>query len=202
MDVLIYIIKLTSLLLTFFSLSFSQRDIAIKFLEHFNVKYASISAEEYEAMYRRATNITDHNLNLQNEANEKLRDEIGKLLSRAKTINLNDSDANVKRQFRMLLTSMTASNRSVANRVSEILTNMENIYNTGSVPSNPKIKSIKVDGITELSLDGYLRDIMTMSNDTDELLYAWKAWRDAVGPKVRYVGHVLYHFYHPNPIIM
>lgn len=163
----------------------SQKEKALKFLTYFNEKYAILAFDEYEAMYRRATNITADNLKRQIIANNKKRVEEAKLIQAASEINISDSSVDVKRQFKMILKTMTSSNESVARRVSEILTEMENHFNTGRVKRDPKIIKRFADDVTNLTVDEHLRDIMATSSDTNELLYAWKAWRDAVGPKVR-----------------
>ena len=42
-----------------------------------------------------------------------------------------------------------------------------------------------------MKLGKHLHAIMAASNDSQELLYVWKGWRDAVGPKVRMLLELL-----------
>ena len=50
-------------------------------------------------------------------------------------------------------------------------------YSTAKVPAK--------DGGRPLDLDPDLVKIMSESRDYDELLWAWKGWRDAVGPAIK-----------------
>ena len=60
--------------------------------------------------------------------------------------------------------------------MTELISNMEGIYSTGKVEDD--------DG-TELVLEPDLWNIMATTRDYDRLQFAWKGWRDAVGPKLR-----------------
>ena len=61
--------------------------------------------------------------------------------------------------------------------MSEAENKMENAYASAKVKSH--------DGKSDLALDPDLEKILQTSHDYDELLWVWKAWRDAVGPKVK-----------------
>ena len=55
---------------------------------------------------------------------------------------------------------------------------MVTIYNTGKVCT-------KEDTHKCLPLEPDLEDIMAKSRDPAQLLWAWKGWRDATGPKIK-----------------
>jgi len=93
----------------------------------------------------------------------------------------------VKRQFDFILTTSEPKDENVLKEYLKVATEMENIYSVGTIKYDPNIiKSITVeDGTTRLSLDKHLHDILAKSQDPEELLYVWKGWRDAVGPKLK-----------------
>lgn len=176
------------LLLFFFLIpSDAQQDAAVKFMKSYNDTFTPLYSESAEAAFRKATNITDINSKIQDMASEKVREKLKTLREQAKEVNLTGADDGVKRQFKLLLTTASSSNVSVANRASAVGTKMENIYGTATIPNDPTIiKTISVNSdVKELNVNSHLEEIMSKSNDTAELLYVWKAWRDATGPKLR-----------------
>lgn len=168
-------------------LSSAQKDAALQFLQSYRDNFIPLYSENSEAMFRKATNITDSNSELQEITAAKVREKMNTLREDAHKINLTNADDNTKRQFKLLLNTMSSSNASVASRASEVGTKMANIYGTATIPHDPEIvKTIKTDDdVHELSVTTHLEEIMAKSNDTNELLYAWKSWRDATGPKIR-----------------
>ena len=62
-------------------------------------------------------------------------------------MNLTGADSKVRRQFDLIFSTMSTSNSSVARRITEISTEMEDIYSTGRIVNDPMIvKSIQPDG--------------------------------------------------------
>lgn len=60
---------------------------------------------------------------------------------------------------------------------------MTNIYSTAKIcPYSKQDCSLDTDG---LSLEPGIESILSSSTDYDELVYAWKSWRDATGAKMR-----------------
>ena len=170
-----------------FSSSSSQKENAVKFLHDYNTNFVPFFKSITEAIWKQAINITNHNSKLRNEAKMKLTEEMTKLREDASKIDLTDADEDTKRQFRMLLTSKTSSNKTISKQLTEIGTAMSNIYSTGTISYDSNIiKSISIKGrVRKLRLSKHLIGIMAKSNNSDELLYVWKSWRDSVGPRVK-----------------
>merc|ERR1712023_165073 len=105
----------------------------------------------------------------------------------ASQINLKGASNDTKRQFRMLSETKQSDNKTVIEEMSKIGTAMSTVYNTASIPYDPKIiKSIKVEeGTKELRLDKHLHKVLASSDDPQERLYVWKQWRDQTGRKVK-----------------
>ena len=173
--------------LIFLQFAYAQKQAAIDFLKFYNTEIGELGYPASDAAFRKATNITDVNSKIAEEESIKFSKLYKEIRKNASRIYLNESDDDTKRQFHLLLMTMTSDNPNVVKNATTVATSMENIYSTGRVPYDPKIvKSIKVDaGTTSLSLDKHLVEIMKSSTNPTELLYAWRGWRDAVGPKLK-----------------
>ncbi|XP_022084562.1 angiotensin-converting enzyme-like [Acanthaster planci] len=85
-------------------------------------------------------------------------------------------DPSIKRQFMLLLRGGYLNDRAKRENMTRIANEMENIYGKGTV--------CRENGEC-LTLEPDLEDLMANKRDYDELLWAWKGWRDAVGRKIR-----------------
>jgi len=183
-------------LVCFLSYSNSQKQDALNFLKSYNAEAPQYSWSINEASWKAATNITQHNSDKEGEEWLRYSKYMREQRTKARSINIKDVglDESSLRQFKLLLQTMTSSNDSVTRAALKVGSSMSSIYSTGAVPMDPVIKTVKATkGI--LNLDPHLTEIMRSSQDADELLYAWKGWRDAVGPKLgpKYAEYVRLH---------
>ncbi|XP_066914315.1 angiotensin-converting enzyme-like [Clytia hemisphaerica] len=164
----------------------SSCENATEFLADYNANVAQKGYNSSQASWVKATNITTHNSKLSNAASKAYSDMAKKYRTRAKAVNMTGATADERRQFKLLLMTMTSSNASVVDSILEIGSNMENIYSEGCIPYDATImKSVDPKGKTCLSLDNYLNPTLAKSRDPKELLYIWEEWRKATGPKLK-----------------
>jgi len=184
MDVSVHSLVLLSL---FIALTWGQKDRAQKFLEDYNRDHPAKYTRYAEAFWLHATNLTEHNKQQKIKAQAKMAEHMKLLREEARSIDLTDADDDTRRRFKLFLQTATSDNSSVLEAKNNVHADMTTVYYTATVPYDPKIiKSIKVEeGVTDMKLGKHLHAIMAASNDSQELLYVWKGWRDAVGPKVK-----------------
>ena len=163
----------------------TQQKEAADFLKLYNRVIGKLQFKSSEAEWNNVVNITDHNSMMIEEANEEFSNQVCVL--KKNNIKLEKVDNNTRRQFNLLSMTMASRDQGIVNNISTLGTLMENIFRTGRVPFNRNIvKSINVSyGTTHLSLAKHPTTIMATSTNESELLYAWKGWRDAVGPLLR-----------------
>ena len=149
---------------------------ALAFLKKYN-KEAPIEKRKFmELAWNYATNITDHNSNLKTTGSLVLTAFQNKMRERASKFDVSKLSDDTKRKIKFITSSAITKDKAVLRRMTELISKMEGIYNTGKVEDN--------DG-TELALEPDLWNIMATTRDYDRLQFAWKGWRDAVGPKLR-----------------
>ena len=165
----------------------SKIQTADEFLKDYNEKIGEQSYESSNAAFLKATNITDENSKHAAETSRIFTDIMKSWRKNASLINITNASANTKRQFKLLLTTSTPKSEEIIKDILKAGTELENIYSLGRIPyDEKKVKSINVSNDTTLlSLDKHLHDILAHSRDPEELLYVWKGWRDAVGPKLK-----------------
>ncbi|KAK4880643.1 hypothetical protein RN001_008789 [Aquatica leii] len=90
----------------------------------------------------------------------------------------------VRRQVKLLKElGMSALNDQKYEEFSNLRSTMMNIYSTAKIcPYQKKTCNLQIEG---LSLNPDIENIMATSTNYDELLFTWKAWRDATGPKIK-----------------
>ena len=149
---------------------------ALAFLKKYN-KEAPIEKRKFmELAWNYDTNITDHNSNLKTTGSLVLTAFQNKMRETASKFDVSKLSADTKRQIKSITSSAIPKDKAVLRRMTERISKMERIYSTGKVEDN--------DG-TELALEPDLWNIMATTRDYDRLQFAWKGWRDAVGPKLR-----------------
>ncbi|XP_038076504.1 angiotensin-converting enzyme-like [Patiria miniata] len=84
--------------------------------------------------------------------------------------------SSIKRMFMLLLRGGYLNDREKREKLTKVSNEMENIYGKGTV--------CRESGEC-LALEPDLEDLIATKRDYDELLWAWKGWRDEVGRKVR-----------------
>ena len=164
-----------------------QQKAATDFLRKYNNDINKLVLGATEAAWKNSINITEHNSLLAKGASIEFSNIMKIIRKNASMIKLENVNSDTKRQFSLLLTTMASSNPEIVKNVSTLGSIMANIYSTARVRfNNSIIKSTNVSSeISYLSLDKHLTAIMSSSTNSKELLYAWKGWRDAVGPQLK-----------------
>ncbi|XP_074652367.1 angiotensin-converting enzyme-like isoform X2 [Tubulanus polymorphus] len=152
---------------------------ASTWLNRYDDQAERINFNIVDAAWNYTTNLT--------EANSKIKEKyerIGAEFALAAYVNASEFDwknftnSTLKRMFHFVTNiGFAALNENTKiKKYTEIVTNMETIYATGKVCKSKN---------QCLELEPDLTRTMAESRDYNELLWAWKSWRDAVGPKLR-----------------
>lgn len=131
-----------------------------------------------EASWDYNTNITDHNKQLMLNKNLEMSKHTLEYGKKAREFDYTDfQDEEVKRVLKKLSDiERSALPEEEIIEYNTLLSDMETIYSVAKV--------CREDG-TCLPLEPDLTNILATSRDYDELLFAWKGWRDAAGKKIR-----------------
>ena len=152
----------------------AEEDKALAFLKKFNNE----TQEDYKstvASWNYATNITTQNKELKTNGSLTFSAFYNQMRQNASKFDVGKLSEDTKRQIQFIISTATPTDATVLKKVTELQSSMEGIFSTGKV---------KDDDGTRLQLDPDLYKILT-SRDYDRLLFVWKGWRDAVGPKLR-----------------
>jgi len=162
-------------------------ETATDFLNDYNENISDLGYNVSQAAWIKSTNITTYNSEVYANASRAYTEIISQYRKRAKVVDLSAATQDEKRQLKLLLATMTSSDQNIVKTVIEVGGEMENIYSKGCIQYNATImKSIKTTPDSDcLTLDNYLNTVMAKSRDPKELLYVWKKWRDATGPKLK-----------------
>ncbi|XP_053309980.1 angiotensin-converting enzyme [Spea bombifrons] len=148
------------------------------FLENYT-KTAEVVWNAYtEASWEYNTNITEHNRLIMLDKNLEMSAHTLEYGLQARNYDYSDfRSAETQRLLRKLSEiDKAALPENEQKELNQILSNMETTYSVAKVCKNET---------TCLPLDPDLTEIMAQSRDYDELLFAWKGWRDASGKKIR-----------------
>ena len=149
---------------------------ALEFLKKYNneTRYADYKSTVRSWNY--ATNLTDYNSKLKTNASLAFSEFYKGMRENASKFDVSKLSDDTKRQIQFITSSATPKDEAVLRRVTELESTMEGIYSTGKVKdSNGKMLALNPD----------LYRILATTRDYDRLQFAWKGWRDAVGPKLR-----------------
>ncbi|KAM4692070.1 angiotensin-converting enzyme [Rhinophrynus dorsalis] len=131
-----------------------------------------------EASWAYNTNITDHNKQTMLDKNLAMSAHTLEYGLQARKYDFSDfRNAETQRILRKLSEiDKAALTEDEQKEINKIMSDMETTYSVAKVCRDDK---------TCLPLDPDLTEIMAKSRDYDELLFAWKGWRDASGQKIR-----------------
>jgi len=155
----------------------AEENKALDFLKYFNQEVLQRDYDSNQASWIYATNLTEHNKNLKTKESVKFTLFMQEIRKNASVFDVEKLSVDTKRQITMVRSSASPKSEDDVTKLNDMEGDMEKIYSEGSItdPTNKK----------KLELDPELTDIMRTSRDYDRLLFAWKGWRDAVGPKLR-----------------
>ncbi|XP_072043034.1 angiotensin-converting enzyme-like [Amphiura filiformis] len=147
---------------------------AIEFLNQFNKRAEIIYHQESLAEWNFYINITQHNKNLLTEAKVIKSDFTKEARNNASQFDWSRFSPYVSRQLdKVLHIGDAALTDDKFKEFTEILGTMQYTFTTADV--------CKPDGEC-LNLEPDLYNILAYSRNYDDVVWAWKAWRDAVGP--------------------
>ncbi|NXA93401.1 ACE enzyme, partial [Melanocharis versteri] len=151
---------------------------AKEFLSEYNSTAEEVWSAYTEASWAYNTNITDHNKEIMLEKNLAMSKHTLEYGTRARQFDTSDfQDESVTRILNKLsVIERAALPENELKEYNTLLSDMETTYSVAKVCRENK---------TCHPLDPDLTDIMATSRDYDELLFAWKGWRDASGKKMR-----------------
>ena len=149
---------------------------ALEFLKKYNNETRHADYKSTVRSWNYATNITDYNSKLKTNASLAFSEFYKGMRENASKFDVSKLSDDTKRQIQFITSSATPKDEAVLRRVTELESKMEGIYSTGKVKDS--------DG-KMLALNPDLYRILATTRDYDRLQFAWKGWRDAVGPKLR-----------------
>nr|Q6Q4G4.1 RecName: Full=Angiotensin-converting enzyme; AltName: Full=Dipeptidyl carboxypeptidase I; AltName: Full=Kininase II; AltName: Full=TtACE; Flags: Precursor [Theromyzon tessulatum]AAS57725.1 angiotensin-converting enzyme [Theromyzon tessulatum] len=152
---------------------------AKKWLTTYNDEAGKYIYDATEAEWNYNTNLTDHNLGISIKKSNDLATftEQKAIEANKKFVWKNFTDPLLKREFSKITDIGTASlSDEDFQKMSGLNSDLTKIYSTAKVCNKPNDPSGKC-----YPLDPDLSDIISKSNDLEELTWAWKGWRDASG---------------------
>lgn len=160
--------------------TFSEVDQAAElaakdFLKNYN---DIVPKEDYKtsvASWNYATNLTDHNKAMKTNISLVFSAFYKQMRENATNFDTSKLSADTARQIKFITSTATPKDAETLRKLTELESEMEEIYSTGKVDDKGK----------KLSLNPDLYKILSTERNYDRLLFAWKGWRDAVGPKLR-----------------
>ncbi|XP_066442305.1 angiotensin-converting enzyme isoform X2 [Eleutherodactylus coqui] len=161
----------------------NERD-ADSFLSTYNSTAEVVWNAYTEASWAYNTNLTDYNNKIMLEKNLAMSNHTLQYGLRARNFDYSDfQNPETQRLLRKLSDiDKAALPEDKQRRYNEIVSEMETIYSKAQVCKGDKC----------MPLDPDLTEIMAKSRDYDELLFAWKGWRDSSGKQMRtnYIEYV------------
>jgi len=167
---------------------YGQVEKAKEFLNKYNENIISQIHQHKRFKYKVYSDYTDKNNENFKKADKTFQDIRQSYQKEAADIDLTNLDKYSKRQFRFILSSLTTKDAYVTDNIFNIKRRMEKAFQDARVLHDPKImRSVNNTSNETLHLDinilnGILAD---QKADPDEKLYAWKSYRNAIGPKIR-----------------
>lgn len=153
----------------------AEEQKATAFLNKYNTIVPQEDYKSTVASWNYATNLTSYNKEVKTNVSLALSALYKQLRENATQFDTSKLSADTARQIKFITSTATPKDAETLRKVTELESEMEEIYSTGEVDDNGE----------KLSLDPDLYKILSTSRDYDRLLFAWKGWRDAVGPKLR-----------------
>ncbi|NXN98104.1 ACE enzyme, partial [Rhinopomastus cyanomelas] len=156
----------------------TDEEEAKAFLSEYNSTGEAVWNAYTEASWAYNTNITDHNKEIMLEKNLAMSKHTLEYGMRARQFDPSEfQDEKVSRILKKLsVIERAALPESELKEYNTLLSDMETTYSIAKVCRENK---------TCHPLDPDLTDIMATSRDYDELLFAWKGWRDASGKNIK-----------------
>ena len=158
-----------------------DRDLTVagEFLRDFNRKATALTTQSSLADWQFETNLTNANLEETVAYSIKLSEFMLEASENASKIKILDLPSDMQRQLSIIKRSADSSSQELRKEVRQLQAEMTSIFGTA------KVRRTTEKGEKFLSLEPDLAKIMRKSRDPNELLFAWKGWREAVGPATK-----------------
>ncbi|XP_068118779.1 angiotensin-converting enzyme isoform X1 [Hyperolius riggenbachi] len=155
----------------------ADEKLADDFLSEYNSTAEVVWNDYTEASWAYNTNITDHNNQVMLDKNLAMSSHTLKYGKQARNFDYSDfQDEEVQRLLKKLSDiDKAALTEDEQKEYNLIVSEMETIYSKATVCKDNKC----------IPLDPDLTALLAKSRDYDELLWAWKGWRDSSGKKMR-----------------
>ena len=155
------------------------------FKKKFEEKWLKELAELTVAHWNKYTQESPENDKKMTEVQLKAQKYKKRMQERAKKIKLDNVDKTTKRYIDLLKVSVISKDKQLNKDKETVKKDMSSIFRMGSFPYNAVMTSYGKPPANGNILGPDLGGIFWKSSDPIELQYAWEAWRDAVGPKIK-----------------
>lgn len=147
------------------------------FLSDYNSTAEQVWNDYTEASWNYNTNITEHNNQVMLEKNLAMSSHTLQYGRQARNFDYSDfQNVELQRLFKKLSDiDKAALSEAEQKEYNQIVSDMETIYSKATVCNGTKC----------IPLDPDITALLAQSRDYDELLWAWKGWRDSSGKKMR-----------------
>ncbi len=162
--------------------SLYAKDLALaeQFLKAFDTEATRLTMMSSEASWNYETDLTSENLEKTVNLSVTVSEFFLKASEGASKVKTIDLPPHMLRQISLIRRNADSASGELRKEVRELEGKMTSIFGKAKVCRKQK------DGQCQyLTLEPDLTKIMRKSRDVDKLLFAWKGWRDEVGPKTK-----------------
>ena len=178
------------MLLLFHVMASNCQQTATEFLAKYNKEARRYRFIGGEANWKYNTNMSAETSANLVETSLQVSKYFAKASDNATKINQTSESADTKRQLYMILSTSMSKNQTIVEKVAKLKASLKGMYSQGCVNATAsQVPTINGTwkGSKCLPLDPDLYKILSKSRNATELEFAWKGWRDAVGPKMKAV---------------
>ncbi|XP_071477394.1 angiotensin-converting enzyme-like [Diadema antillarum] len=161
-----------------------DKAIVSDWLNILNISVAEMLNMDEKAAWNHLTNITAYNTEISAQVGKLTTDYQLGLVKEASRIAPESLDHDQQRILHLMLQDGTKVDPAKVSALHNVESQMQNAFGVAKVCRSSPASSHGKSTEECLSLEPHLQDIMATSRDYDELLFAWKGWRDAVGPPI------------------
>ena len=154
---------------------------ALDFLKSYNERASETSKKTTRMSWQYETDLSEYNLRQSVESSTNATRFFIQGSENATSLMTPDLPKDIARQLMLISRSASPKAEDKLRLLNELQAKMTQNYSKGKVHYLDK----QTTKPQYLELDPDLINIMAKSRDYDKLLFAWKGWRDAVGPKMK-----------------
>ncbi len=155
-------------------------DTAKTFLQNFDQEATRLTMLSSEASWKYETDLTSENLERTVNLSVIVSEFFLEASENATKIKFLDLPTSMQRQINIIRRNADSASAELRKEVRKLEGKMTSIFGKAKV-----CRKRKNNSCSYLTLEPDLTKIMRKSRNLDKLLFAWKGWRDAVGPKIK-----------------